>query len=154
MWQFTLGSNLSANTTITSIFTNTKGLSELGMILSSLTMAGVFFFTGFRMKGRKRKRIDSNGEIIEDGSGLSPISYLLFIGGFLGILLSLNIARASAESGGASANLLNMINTAYTVSAWTFLVSLVLFILIIVVNLINSRNIRKQMIEDGELDED
>ena len=154
IWQFTLGSNLSANITLTNILTNTKGLPDLAMILSTLVMAGVFFFAGFRSKGSKTTRMNDKGEMIIDRTPMNPLSYLLFIGGFLGLLLSLNIARASAEAANASADLLNMINTAYTLGAWIFFVSLFLFLLIIIVNLINSRNVRKQMIEDGDLDED
>lgn len=110
IWSYELGSNKSANETLTDVYNSTKGLGDIGLLIGSFFASGLFIFFSVRK---------NNGQM--------PLKIVFFIASMLALILGLNLTRAIAMDNGASSNVVKLINTSYVVIIWVFLISFVLF---------------------------
>jgi hypothetical protein len=137
IWNFGLGSNKSANETLTDVYNATKGLDDIGLLLGSFFASGLFIFFAVRQNG--------NG----NGRGQMPLKILFFIASMLALILGLNLTRAVAVENNAGSNIVKLINTSYVVLIWVFFIAFALFIIYIIAQYIHEQKLIKEYEEEG-----
>lgn len=124
IWHYTLENNISANTTIIDIYNSTAGFQDTGYILMIFATAAFFLFMGFKM----------------DDAHIA-VKLIFIVIAMLCTLLGVNIARLSAASIGATANIISMINVTYIILIWVFSAfTIYLIIYAIMANLPTKKN--------------
>lgn len=131
VWSYNLGSNKSANETLTDIYDSTKGLENIGLLFGSFFASGLFIFFCMRQ---------NNGQM--------PLKIVFFISSMLALLLGLNLTRAIAVDNGASSNVVKLINTSYVLIIWVFLISFVLFIIYMIAQYLHEKKLIEQREEE------
>jgi len=127
IWSYVLGSGETANTTVSQVYDRTTGLRDFSSVIAIFVLAGVLLFAGIYLPDE---------HIL--------IKYVLMVMSFIGMLFGINSARISADSLGASANLIQMLTTTYIILFVIFLIVAVWMTINLISSLIEYNKWKKE----------
>lgn len=130
IWSYVLGSNKTANVTLTEIYDDVEGIPYIAVILALIAASGIMIFFSVRQE-----------------TGQIPLKILFFMGGMMFMLIGLNFVRVISGDLGASAEIVKLINTGYIVFMWITLISAIFYIIYVIAQYMHEKKESEEMEE-------